>query len=109
MQYTTEEVRTPPSLDPRSGPGIATKPLSPFAATALVLRRWRLLALCAFLGALAGFVPSILKDRTFTANASFMPQGQRQLSQISGLAAQFGLAVPTGEAGFSPPVYADLI
>jgi uncharacterized protein involved in exopolysaccharide biosynthesis len=38
-----------------------------------------------------------------------MPQGQRQLSQISGLAAQFGLAVPSGESGFSAAVYADLI
>lgn len=55
---------------------------------------------------------TMLQPRSWTSSASFMPQGGGtggQLSRISGLAAQFGVNVPTGESGESPQFYAELL
>lgn len=52
----------------------------------------------------------LLLPRIYTATASFMPQvGEGQASRLAGLAAQFGVSVPTGEAGQTPRFYADLL
>lgn len=48
--------------------------------------------------------------RTFTATASFTPEAsENQAGRLSGLASQFGISVPAGEAGQSPQFYADLL
>jgi uncharacterized protein involved in exopolysaccharide biosynthesis len=47
--------------------------------------------------------------RTYTARSTFMPQTRKQSSSLSGIAAQFGLAMPTTEASQSPAFYADLV
>ncbi|HEY9228059.1 MAG TPA: GNVR domain-containing protein [Gemmatimonadaceae bacterium] len=87
---------------------VDTSPISPLAFAALVLRNSRTLIVCSFVGAVVGLAAGVLVKRTYTAGTSFMPQERRNLSQLSGLAAQFGLAVPNGESGFSAAVYADL-
>lgn len=51
----------------------------------------------------------ILKPREFSSVASFTPQARRQTSSLSGLAAQFGLAVPTNDGSQSPAFYVDLL
>lgn len=49
------------------------------------------------------------KPRSYTASASFAPQGRKLPSNLSGLAAQFGVSVPGDEPSESPQFYADLI
>jgi uncharacterized protein involved in exopolysaccharide biosynthesis len=51
----------------------------------------------------------LLKDRTYTASASFVPQTRSQTSNLAGLASQIGLRVPTADAGDSPDFYAELL
>lgn len=52
----------------------------------------------------------LLGPRSYTATASFTPEsGEGQAGSLSGLASQFGINVPTGEAGQSPQFYADLL
>lgn len=50
------------------------------------------------------------RPRTYTSVASFTPQASRsQLSGLGGLAAQFGMAIPTADNNQSPQFYADLL
>jgi uncharacterized protein involved in exopolysaccharide biosynthesis len=61
---------------------------------------------------LAGIVVVIglLLPRTYTASASFAPQSSSgAMSRLTGLAAQFGIAVPTDDPTQSPDFYADLL
>jgi uncharacterized protein involved in exopolysaccharide biosynthesis len=53
-------------------------------------------------------VVSLMTPRTYTVAASFVPQGRRSPSGVSGLAAQLGISVPT-DPGQSPSFYADLL
>lgn len=69
----------------------------------------RLLGACLLGGAILLSIVNF-RPRSYTASASFVPQasfGAR--SSISGLAAQFGFSLPTGEATASPAFYADLL
>ena len=53
---------------------------------------------------------SLLRSRTFTSTASFMPQtSESVLSRFSGLAATFGVPVPASDAGSSPAFYVTLL
>jgi len=53
---------------------------------------------------------SFVRHRTYTSTARFMPQASEgALSQLSGLAASFGVSVPTGDPGSSPAFYAELL
>jgi uncharacterized protein involved in exopolysaccharide biosynthesis len=52
----------------------------------------------------------LLSPRTWVANAAFLPQGRRPPGNLSTLAAQLGVMMPTGaEAAQSPAFYSDLI
>lgn len=63
--------------------------------------------LVAFL--LVGLVVFV-RPRTYTSTARFMPQAfEGALSQLSGLAATFGVSVPAADLGSSPAFYADLL
>lgn len=75
------------------------------------LLRWRFLILIPSV-LLAGVVVvvGLLMPRTYTASASFAPQAALGGgSQVRGLAAQFGIAVPSTDASTSPEFYADLL
>lgn len=54
---------------------------------------------------------AVLAPEQYTSSATFLPQDQeRQLSQLSGLASQLGMALPTSlTGGRSPAFYADLV
>lgn len=54
-------------------------------------------------------VIALVLPRTFTAHSAFMPQTRKPMSSLSGLAAQFGLALPTAETSQTPAFYADLL
>jgi len=76
----------------------------------LLRRRWTIIAFAAIAALLAGSY-RLSKTRTYTSSATFAPQAPRRggASNLAGLAAQFGVAVPTGEASQSPAFYADLV
>lgn len=77
----------------------------------LLRHRWKVLGL-PVVAALVVVGFTVLSPPSYTADASFMPQlgtGGGQLSRLSGVASQFGIDVPSGEAGASPQFYADLV
>lgn len=47
--------------------------------------------------------------RTFTVGASFTPQSERLSSNLAGIAAQFGVQLPSADAAASPDFYVALI
>ena len=49
------------------------------------------------------------RPRQYVSSAAFMPQGPDSRSRMSGLAAQFGIAIPAVDGGQSPSFYAELI
>jgi uncharacterized protein involved in exopolysaccharide biosynthesis len=52
----------------------------------------------------------LMRPRTYTSVASFTPQASRsQLGGLGGLAAQFGVMMPSAENNQSPQFYADLL
>lgn len=78
----------------------------------LLRHRWKVLGLIVLTA--VGFVGlGLLKTPSYTSQASFMPQlggdGAGQFSRLSGVASQFGIDVPTREAGGSPQFYAELV
>ncbi len=76
----------------------------------LVLRHRRpVLGLGLVLAALvSGY--TLLRPRTYTSTAAFMPQSSEgNLSRLSALASQFGLPIQAEESGASPAFYASLL
>jgi uncharacterized protein involved in exopolysaccharide biosynthesis len=52
---------------------------------------------------------TLLRPRTFSSSAAFMPQSRRAQNGVGGLAAQFGLNVGVGEPSQSPQFYVDIL
>ena len=88
--------------------------MSPAPITAVsilnVLLRYRvmIIVLTLLTGFYAGF-RSVTSAKRFTSEAMFMPKGARGQSQLSGLAAQFGVNIASGDASQSPQMYVDLL
>lgn len=78
------------------------------AVGVLLLRRMRLLLAVAVAFAVVTVLVLILQGRRYTADTSFLPQGRAARSEISGLAAQLGISVPTATASESPLFFVDL-
>lgn len=76
-----------------------------------MVRRWRPLAVLTGLTILAFEAPAMLRPRLYTSTASFVPTNtSSQTARISGLAAQFGLALGSFDnASQSPDFYAELL
>ena len=75
-----------------------------------LLRRRRAVLACALGCALVAGTVGLLRRRTWTSAATFMPQGRRNpAAGLSGVAAQFGINVPTTDAGQSPGFYSDFV
>jgi uncharacterized protein involved in exopolysaccharide biosynthesis len=51
----------------------------------------------------------LLTPRTYTSVSQFVPEGRPRTSELAGLAAQFGVAVESGQASYSPQFYIDLM
>jgi uncharacterized protein involved in exopolysaccharide biosynthesis len=75
-----------------------------------VLLRYRVMIvlLALMFGFYAGF-KSVTSAKGYTSEAQFMPKGARGGSQLSGIAAQFGVNLNTGDATNSPQFYVDLL
>jgi uncharacterized protein involved in exopolysaccharide biosynthesis len=75
-----------------------------------VVLRYRVMIL--FLSLLFGFwagFKSVTSGKSYTAQSQFMPKGARGQSQLSGIAAQFGVQLGGGDAMQSPQFYVDLM
>jgi uncharacterized protein involved in exopolysaccharide biosynthesis len=100
-------------LQPATGePGYEADPADQVSllAVANVLLRYRgLIVGTALVLALVVTIATFLLPRTYTSHSTLTPQARRTPSMISGLAAQFGLALPTSDGGQSPAFYADLL
>jgi len=84
--------------------------LSIAAALTVLLRHRRLLVLLPAAVALTWVVVAFVLPRKYTSEAVFTPSsGSAQLSQLAGLAAQFGVNVPQGQTNESPAFYAQLL
>lgn len=76
----------------------------------VVLRRRRTLLLCGLAGAAIPALLFVMRPRTFTSSGAFVPQTSGSgRSQLSGLAAQFGLSAGLGAGADAPGYYPDLI
>ena len=54
-------------------------------------------------------VVTLLLSRTYTVTSSFTPQSERMPSSLAGIAAQFGVALPSADAGANPDFYVELL
>jgi uncharacterized protein involved in exopolysaccharide biosynthesis len=77
----------------------------------IVLRQRRLVALSVLAVLVPALILQFLKPPTYTATASFRPQGRPSDAGLSGIASQFGLSLPAGggDPGESPAFYVELI
>ena len=76
----------------------------------MLLRERRLLVRLPLTLAVLVVCVGLVLPRSYTAVASFAPQSAGgSLSSLTGLAAQFGIAVPTDDAANSPDFYAELL
>lgn len=83
--------------------------LSLLALASVALRYRRTIAGSALL--LAGLVTiwTLAKPRAWTSSSAFIAQSKRSQRNLSGLAGQFGLALPLSGSEESPSFYADLL
>jgi uncharacterized protein involved in exopolysaccharide biosynthesis len=77
--------------------------------SSFVSRHRRLFATCLFTAIVLSTCVALLWPRTYTASASFIPQGRNQVSSLASLASQFGISVPLSDASRSPGFYAALL
>lgn len=71
---------------------------------------WRFIGAIAVAFAAVTAVVVIRSPREFIAHGSFLPQGgDASRSRLTGLAAQFGINVPSGDRGQSPDFFAELV
>jgi uncharacterized protein involved in exopolysaccharide biosynthesis len=103
---------TPPISNPGSAPvplgGEET--LSPLRFVALILKHRVLMIRSGILTVVAVALWLMIPHRAYSTAASFMPQPRRvSASNVAGLAAQFGLSLPTSDPASSPAFYVSLL
>jgi uncharacterized protein involved in exopolysaccharide biosynthesis len=76
-----------------------------------ILRNWRMIAVLPVILALVIGLWTLSQERTYSASASFIPQGTegRGGGGASALAQQFGVNLGTDRPGHSPQFYAELL
>lgn len=100
---------SPDQLAPRAVPD---DEISLWEVLAVLLRRRWTIVLTTLLAFAAAVSFVLLRDRTFTTQASFRPQGsEASASQLMALATQFGVNIPGAVQGeeASPAFYAELL
>jgi uncharacterized protein involved in exopolysaccharide biosynthesis len=75
----------------------------------VVLRHRRGIVRTTTLCVVVALVIGLVQDRTYTSTAYFVPQAAKGPNGLSGLAAQFGVAVPGSDAAQSPAFYVSLL
>jgi uncharacterized protein involved in exopolysaccharide biosynthesis len=75
----------------------------------IVLDRRSLVSACALGLFVLVVVVTLLLPRSYTVASSFTPQSERMPSNLAGIAAQFGVALPSADAGANPEFYIELL
>jgi len=75
----------------------------------VILRHRRGIVRTTTLCVVVAVVLGLVQDRTYTSSAYFVPQAAKGPSGLSGLAAQFGVAMPGADAAQSPAFYVSLL
>lgn len=97
------------SSDSVTGAG-ETRDVSLVSLLTMLLRRRALVVWCSLLTATLFTGMALLGDRTWTTVVSFFPQGKKSGSNLSALAAQFGVGgIGAADPNESPSFYADLV
>jgi uncharacterized protein involved in exopolysaccharide biosynthesis len=106
----------PPALIAPTGPAFPEgpnpaedEPVALLGIANAVLRRRRALVTTAAALALAVGLLSFFSGARYTSTLAFAPQGRRSMSNLAGLAAQFGLSLPSADATQVPQFYVDLL
>ena len=88
----------------------AVPPVTLFSFVEMMLRRPRLVVGLPFVAALLVGSIGLIRHRTFSSSAQFVPQAtDLAASRMAGLAAQFGVTVPGADRSQSADAYAALI
>jgi uncharacterized protein involved in exopolysaccharide biosynthesis len=107
VAYTGEQ-----STTPKRSPEPATRPETSLVTLGILLLRHRRRILGLILvGAAVGLSTGLLKTREYASHVVFIPR-EAEASTTSGLAlaaSQFGIQVPSGNGGWGPPVYVELL
>jgi tyrosine-protein kinase Etk/Wzc len=93
----------------RDTPARTSDPLSLLRLLNAVLRGRALIVGTALAVAAAVVTFGLALPRKYSATASFVPQGSSAASNLTGIAAQFGISVQGGEDTQSPQFYVDLV
>lgn len=99
----------PDGFDAPNEPAPLHRPSGIPPAVAVLWRGKRLIAAASIGGLILGVVWASLFARKYTVTASFVVQSRREVAGLSGIAAQFGVQLPTGDAAQSPQFYSDLV
>ena len=84
--------------------------LGPLDLLRLLLARRRLMLFVPATVAALVISVGLLRDRSWTSQGAIVAQSPSgNVSRLAGLAAQFGVAVPTGQGGQSPDYFADVL
>lgn len=83
--------------------------VSPFRLLATLLRHRILIIRCALAAVVLFVGVTLALPRSWTVSASFIPQARKTPSNLAGLAAQFGVAIPMSDPSQTPPFYVDLL
>src|SRR6266550_1306976 len=104
---TSRELR--PSIRSADAASRYPQQLSILGVTNVVLRnRWMVLGIVLAVAVIA-VLRAGLAPRVYASSGSFIPAGRKAASNISGIAAQFGLSVPGADAQQSPDFYVALL
>ena len=91
------------------GPAPAPGEISLLRVVNVVLKHRALVLGLALLVVCVVAAVTLLAPRTYSSSTLFMPQARKMPSNLSGIAAQFGVALPGSDPGESPQFYVDLI
>lgn len=78
-------------------------------ALALLAARWRVVLFAGLVASGAVIGVTLVQPRSYTSSASFVLQGGRANSPITGLASQFGIPIPVPQPNYSPAFYQEVV
>jgi uncharacterized protein involved in exopolysaccharide biosynthesis len=107
-QFEPPATRRPSDLSPAADVG-GDSDLSLLSAVNIVLRRRSLVIGTTLLILVSIVAVTLLRPRSYTSSASFMPQTTRNPTSGGGIAAQLGLSMLATDATQSPAFYVDLL
>lgn len=104
MSLDSRDVSPRPDDSPSQGVELAA-----VALVSTMLRHRRLIASCVTAAVALLALLALREPRGFVSSGSFMVQSRQAKANLSGLAAQFGVTLPTDDGSQSPQFYVDLM